>query len=118
MTTKPSPHQLTLNINGDSLLPVGISSARRTSISSLASQHAYTATTSSRRGSAACTPTSAVAASPHDVLLFNPEVELSFAITQVIQILIESPIKDSRAPAFVEMRVKIADADRDTYIKA
>lgn len=58
------------------------------------------------------------AASPHDVLLYNPELDVSFEIDSVVKILIESPIANSRAPQLWEMRVKIADPDRQTYIRA
>lgn len=58
------------------------------------------------------------AASPHDVLLYNPELDVSFEIDSVVKILIESPIPNSRAPQLWEMRVKIADPDKEHYIRA
>lgn len=59
-----------------------------------------------------------VGASPHEVLLFNPDLEISFSIQGVTQVLIESPVPGSNANTFSEMRVKIDAPDRDTDIGA
>lgn len=58
------------------------------------------------------------AITPHDAVLFQPQLDVSFEIDSVVQILIESPIANSRAPQMSEMRIKIADPERESYIRA
>jgi len=58
-----------------------------------------------------------VAGSPHEVLLYQPEMPISFQIEKVIKVEFASPVADSKAATFTEMRVKIK-SERDTYIRA
>lgn len=59
-----------------------------------------------------------VAASPHETLLFRPELDLQFDIVDVVHAIIPSPIPNSTASTFTEMRVKIAAEDREDLIPA
>lgn len=58
------------------------------------------------------------AITPHDAVLFQPHLDVSFEIDNVVQIVIDSPIPNSRAPQMTEMRCKIADSERASYIRA
>lgn len=55
---------------------------------------------------------------PHELLLYHPELELSFPVTDVVNVLHGSPIPNSQAGAYTETRVKISEAGRDTFIRA
>lgn len=61
--------------------------------------------------------TCAIQASLHEVLLFQPDLPISFAIERVVTVQVEPAINDSKAASRTEMRVKIR-SDRATYIKA
>ncbi|CAD6582435.1 MAG: hypothetical protein CYPHOPRED_002031 [Cyphobasidiales sp. Tagirdzhanova-0007] len=59
-----------------------------------------------------------VEASPHEVLLFHPNMEISFPITSVMKTVNASPVRGSSANVFPEISVKIGAAGRDSYIRA
>ena len=106
-----------LNIPNIIVVPRKSGLARHGSLSSVDSM-AMTPMTASMPSSVDDLRVLGVEASPHEVLLFNPELEISFPIVSVIQIAHPSPVRGSGANIFSEMRVRIGAAGRASYIQA